>query len=225
VPFADGTLVKTYPDGRRPDAALIPSLLTLSDVFTTGYHCAVSAGINHGDVVVIIGDGAVGLSAILAAKMLGAQYVINAGSTHENHHDLAEAFGADEIITARGEQAVEAVRGLSADNMADIVLECVGSAQSFETAIGMVRPGGTISYVGLPHGVSIDLAKLFATNVTITGGISPAHHYIAQLLPEVLSGSIEPGKVYTREYALDDIAQAYDDLDHRRIIKPLIKVR
>ena len=224
VPYADGTLVKAYEDGRRPDESLMASLLTLTDVFTTGYHAAYCAGVKPGDIVVVVGDGAVGLSAIMAAKLLGASCVINAGSTHEDRHRLACEFGADQIVTVRGDEAVQAVHELTGGEMCDAVLECVGSAQSFATSIKMATPGGKVSYVGLPHGVSLDLAAMFPTNVTITGGISPARHYMSMVLNDVLSGKINPGLVYTKEYALGDIAQAYDDMDHRRTIKALIRV-
>ena len=225
IPFADGTLVKAYPDGHRPDDHFIPSLLTLTDVFTTGYHAAVSAGVGKGDTVVVVGDGAVGLSAIHSARLLGAAHVINAGSTHAERNALAMRFGADGVISERGDAAVERVRELTGGSMADKVLECVGSAQSFRTALALVAPGGAVGYVGLPHGVTIDVRDLFFSNIRIAGGMSPAHHYIAPLLPEVLSGAIEPGLVYNATYPLERIAQAYDDMDNRRVIKPLIAVR
>lgn len=224
IPYADGTLVKAYADGRRPDDSIIPSLLTLTDVFTTGYHAAVSAGVEKGDTVVVVGDGAVGLSAIMAAKLLGAARVINAGSSHEERHALARTFGADDVISTRGDEAIAEIRSLTDGAMAGRVLECVGSAQSFSTAIGMAAPGGTVGYVGLPHGVSIDPKRLFFSNIRIAGGMSPAHHYIADLVPSVLSGSINPGLVYNRTYTLGQISQAYDDMDNRRVIKPLIRM-
>jgi alcohol dehydrogenase len=225
VPLADGTLIKALPDGGKPDESLIPSLLTLTDVFTTGYHAAVCAHVKAGDTVTVVGDGAVGLCAIMAAKLLGASRVINAGSSHEDRHRLARLFGADEVIEARGQKAVETVESLTSGSMSDVVLECVGSAQSFTTAIAMCAAGGSVSYVGLPHGVEIDVKSLFYKNVTIAGGMSPAHHYIEALLPTVLKREINPGMVYTQEYALEDIAQAYEDMDQRRTIKPMIKVR
>ncbi|MCI1217389.1 MAG: zinc-binding dehydrogenase [Bifidobacterium crudilactis] len=225
VPLADGTLIKALPDGGKPDESLIPSLLTLTDVFTTGYHAAVCAHVKAGDTVTVVGDGAVGLCAIMAAKFLGASRVINAGSSHEDRHRLARLFGADEVIEARGQKAVETVESLTSGSMSDVVLECVGSAQSFTTAIAMCAAGGSVSYVGLPHGVEIDVKSLFYKNITIAGGMSPAHHYIEALLPTVLKREINPGMVYTQEYALEDIAQAYEDMDQRRTIKPMIKVR
>ncbi|MFT8358403.1 zinc-binding dehydrogenase [Bifidobacterium aquikefiri] len=224
VPYADGTLVKALPDGSRPDEDVIASLLTLSDVFTTGYHAATCSRIRSGDTVVVVGDGAVGLCAIMAARLLGASHIINAGGSHEDRHLLAKACGADEVISTRGDDAVKAVETLTSGHMSDEVLECVGSAQSFSTAISMCAPGGSVSYVGLPHGVEIDVKSLFYNNITVTGGMSPAHHYIARLLPQVLDRSINPGLVYTKEYRLKDIATAYEDMDNRRTIKPLIKV-
>lgn len=225
VPFADGTLVKAYADGHRPNETLIAGLLTLTDVFTTGYHAAVSAHVQQGDVVTVIGDGAVGLCAIMAAKMLGAACVINAGSTHTDRNELAYQFGADQIVTERGDDAVQRIIAITGGDKPDKVLECVGSAQSFATAIDMCAPGGIIGYVGLPHGVTVDVKSLFYSNISIAGGMSPAHHYIAATLPSVLNGRINPGAVYTKRYALADIAQAYDDMDNRRTIKPLIVVR
>lgn len=224
VPFADGTLVKVYPDGHSPDRRLISSLLTLTDVFTTGYHAVVQARIQSGDVVAVVGDGAVGLCAIMAAKLLGAQTIINAGSSHSDRNELAKQFGADIVITSRGELAIEEISGLTDGYKADKVLECVGSAESFATAIGMCSRGGTVGYVGLPHGVSLDVKDLFFNNITVVGGMSPAHHYIANLVPKVLDGTINPGKVYTKQYPLADIAEAYDDMDNRRTIKPLIRI-
>lgn len=224
VPFADGTLVKALPDGGRPAESDIPGLLALTDVFTTGYHAAVSAGVRTGSTVIVVGDGAVGLSAIAAAKLLGAARVINAGSRHADRNALARAFGADDTVDSRGEDAVRAIAALTGGTMADVVIECVGSAQSFETAVRLCSPGGTVGYVGLPHGVALDMATLFPRNITIAGGISPAHHYMRSLIPAVLEHTIDPGRVFTRTYGLDGIAQAYADMDARTVIKPLIKV-
>ena len=225
VPYADATLVRALPDGGRPDSRFIPSLLTLADVFTTGYHAAVQAGVSSGDVVAVVGDGAVGLCAIMAAKLLGASQVIGAGSSHTNRNELARRFGADAVVTSRGDQAVHDVIEEADGNRPDKVLECVGSAQSFSSALDMCDKGGTVGFVGLPHGVSVDAGQLFFGNIAIAGGMSPARHYIAGLIPRVLDGSIDPGAVYTDSYSLSDIARAYDDMDNRRTIKPLIVVR
>lgn len=224
IPYADGTLVKALPDGSRPEPELIPSLLTLSDVFPTGYHAAACSGIKPGDTVVVIGDGAVGLNAILASRMLGAGRVINAGSSHADRNALAKRFGADDIVSVRGEQAQAAIEELTHGCLADVTLECVGASDSFDLALQIVAPGGTVSYVGLPHGVEVTMARLFARNVTITGGICPARAYIPCLLPLVLDGAVRPGDVLTGRYAFADLPLAYADMDERRTVKALIDV-
>jgi alcohol dehydrogenase len=223
IPDADGTLVRALPDGARPDSRLEPSLLALSDVFSTGYHAAYSAHISPGDTVVVVGDGAVGLSAIQSARLLGAGCVINAGSAHADRNALAHDCGADHIVTTRGESAIEAIRSLTHGLMADVVLECVGSQASFATALDCAGPGGTVSYVGLPHGVAINPAALFSRNISLTGGICPARHYIERLLPLVLDEKIQAGLVFNNSYPLSSIAQAYEDMDRRLTVKALIR--
>lgn len=223
IPFADGTLVKATPSGERPDSSLVPSLLALSDVFSTGYHAAYSAHINPGDTVVVVGDGAVGLSAIQAARLLGAGQVINAGSSHIDRNALASDCGADHIVTTRGEEAIETIRTLTHGLMADVVLECVGSSSSFATALDCAAPGGTVSYVGLPHGVQVSPAELFSRNITLTGGICPARRYIEGLLPLVLDNRVQAGVVFNNSYHLSSIAQAYQDMDQRVTVKAIIQ--
>ncbi|KAB8287263.1 zinc-binding dehydrogenase [Bifidobacterium avesanii] len=224
VPFADGTLVRALPDGSRPEESLVPSLLMLSDVFPTGYHAALRAGIKPGDTVVVVGDGAVGVNAVLASRLLGAGRVINAGSSHGDRNALARRFGADEIVTERGEDAVRAVEELTCGRMADAVLECVGTPASFATALRLAAPGATVSYVGLPHGVDVPMAPLFSRNVTITGGICPARAYIPRLLPLVLDGIAKPGDALTGRYSFGDLPRAYEDMDARRTLKALVDV-
>ncbi|WP_369401092.1 zinc-binding dehydrogenase [Demequina salsinemoris] len=222
VPQADGTLVRALPDGSRPDDALVPSMLALADVMGTGYHAALSAGVGPGSTTVVIGDGAVGQCAIIAARLLGAARVVALASTHADRQALARSLGADEVITARGDDAVVAVAALTDGAGADQVLECVGTAQSFSTALAAVRSGGTVSYVGIPHGVQIDLATLFARNVTITGGVAPVRHYLPALLPAVLERRIDPGRVFTDRLGLSEVAEAYRRMDAREALKVLI---
>lgn len=219
VPFADGTLVAV--EGGAPDDALVPSLVTLTDVMCTGYHAAVRGGVGPGSTTVVVGDGAVGLCAVVAARQLGAERIVVLASSHADRQALAAELGATDVVAVRGQEAVDHVRELTGIG-AEQVLECVGTAQSFDTALAAVRPGGTVSYVGLPHGVTVDLAKLFGTNVTITGGIAPARHYAPELLPLVLDGSIDPGRVFTARLDLADVATAYELMDSRQTIKTLL---
>lgn len=220
VPFADGTLVPVA--GGAPDAALVPSLLTLTDVMGTGYHAALRGGVGPGSTTVVVGDGAVGLCAVVAARHLGAERVIVLASSHADRRHMAERLGATDLVTTRGPEAVAQVRELTGGLGPDQVLECVGTAQSFDTALGAVRPGGVVSYVGLPHGVNVELAKLFGTNVTITGGIAPVRAYVPELLPLVLDAVIDPGQVFTSRLALADVATAYHLMDSRQTIKTLL---
>src|SRR3954447_14184855 len=192
VPQAQGTLVK-LPVGE--DAALLSSLLTLSDVFPTGHHCAVTAGVNERTTVTVIGDGAVGLCAVLAAKRLGAEQIILMGR-HTDRTDLGRDFGATEVVPERGAEGVEKVRELTGGDCTHTVLECVGLRPAIETAFGVVRDGGAVSRVGAPQYVDVRMDfALFLRNVTLTGGVAPARAYIEELLPDVLEGRIEPGRV------------------------------
>ena len=220
VPLAGTTLVPVPGAGHSDD--MLKSLLTLSDVMATGHHAAVSAGVTLGDTVVVVGDGAVGLSAVLASRRLGAERVI-ALSRHPERQKLALEFGATELVEERGEAATQAVLELTAGIGADATLECVGTAQSIATAGAIARPGSTIGIVGVPHG-QVPFADTFFHNVGWRGGPAPARIYIPDLLVDVLSESINPGRVFDFETDLDHIADAYQAMDERRAIKSLIRV-
>jgi threonine dehydrogenase-like Zn-dependent dehydrogenase len=220
IPDAEATLV-VVPG--PVDPALVPSLLTLSDVFSTGHHAAVSAAVGPGKTVVVVGDGAVGLSAVLASKRLGAERII-AMSRHADRQALAREFGATDIVEARGAEGVQAVRDLLGGDLADCAVEAVGTEESMDQALHSVRPGGNLGFVGVPHGVpTIGTRYLFDTNITVAGGMAPARTYIPELLPDVLSGAIEPGRVFDLELPLDETAEAYRAMDERRAIKVLLR--
>jgi len=220
VPLAGTTLVPVPGAGHSDD--MLKSLLTLSDVMATGHHAAVSAGVTSGDTVAVVGDGAVGLSAVLASRRLGAERVI-ALSRHPERQKLALEFGATELVEERGEAATQAVLELTAGIGADATLECVGTAQSITTAGGIARPGSTIGIVGVPHG-EVPFTDTFFHNVGWRGGPAPARIYIPGLLVDVLSGSINPGRVFDYETDLDHIEDAYEAMDERRATKSLIRV-
>lgn len=219
VPFADGTLV-TVPG--PVDEALVPHLLTLSDVFPTGHHAAVSARVGEGSTVVVVGDGAVGLSGVLAAKRLGAATVI-AMSRHASRQEIARSFGADHVVEARGREGATAVKEILGGIGADSVLECVGTKEAMKQAFQSLRPGGTVGYVGIPHGVELNMPVMFATNSNLAGGVAPVRAYLPDLLPDVLDGSIRPGRVFDADMALDDVAEAYRAMDERRATKVLLR--
>ncbi|GLZ41422.1 zinc-dependent alcohol dehydrogenase family protein [Actinokineospora sp. NBRC 105648] len=218
-PFADGTLVATP---GVPDDDLIPGLLTLSDVLGTGHHAAVSAQVGPGDTVVVVGDGAVGLCAVLAAARLGAERVI-AMSRHADRQRLATEFGATDIVTTRGDEGAAEVLELLGVG-ADAVLECVGTKESMHQSLAAVRPGGRVGYVGVPAGgPELPIRQLFSNNITVAGGVAPVRAYLDALLPDVLSGEITPGRVFDASYSLADVATAYADMDSRKVIKPLLR--
>lgn len=220
VPQAQGTLVK-LPVGE--DSALLPSLLTLSDVFCTGHHAAATAGVNPRTTVTVIGDGAVGLSAVLAAKRLGAEQVILMGR-HTDRTDLGRDFGATDIVVERGEEGIERVLELTGGDGTHTVLECVGTSQSIEMALGVVRDGGVISRVGAAQytQVPMDFGTLMR-NITLTGGVAPARAYIEDLMPDILDGSIEPGRVFDRTISLDETPEGYKAMNDRQALKVLIR--
>jgi threonine dehydrogenase-like Zn-dependent dehydrogenase len=220
VPLAGSTLVPV-PGSGHPDAVL-RSLLALSDVMSTGHHAAVSAGVKKGDTVAIVGDGAVGLCAVLAARRLGAERII-ALSRHADRQKVAREFGATDIVEARGEEAIKAVLDLTGGIGADAALECVGTAQSIATAFAVARPGSTVGIVGVPHG-QLPFAETFFRNTGWRGGPAPARMYIPDLLGDVLDGVIDPGLVFDYETDLDHIADAYQAMDDRRAIKSLVRV-
>lgn len=219
VPLAEATLTVVP----QPEPELIPGLLSLSDVMGTGHHAAVSAGVQPGSTVAVIGDGAVGLCAIIAARRLGAARVV-ALSRHPDRQRLAREFGADEVIEARGPQAVAAVHELFDGVGPDCVLECVGTAESLQQALESVRPGGMVGFVGVPTepGASV-LEIMFRRNAGLRGGVAPVRDYIAELLPDVLARRIEPGRVFDLELPLAQAAEAYAAMDERRAVKVLLR--
>ncbi|MDU0313463.1 zinc-dependent alcohol dehydrogenase family protein [Phycicoccus sp. M110.8] len=219
VPLADGTLVATR---EVPGDDLVPSLLALSDVMGTGWHAAVAARVQEGDTVVVVGDGAVGLSGVLSAARMGAERVI-AMSRHASRQAIAREFGATDVVEVRGEDAVAAVNELTDGVGADAVLECVGTDESMQTAIAVARPGATVGYVGVPHGIEYPVRDLFSRNVGIAGGVAPVRQYLPQLRDDVLSGAINPGLVFDLEVPLADVAEAYAAMDERRAVKSLVR--
>ncbi|WP_104083465.1 zinc-dependent alcohol dehydrogenase family protein [Cryobacterium sp. Y11] len=220
VPHADGSLVATP---EMPDDSQIPGLLTLSDVLGTGHHAAVSAGVTAGSTVVVVGDGAVGLCAILASKRLGASRIV-AMSRHADRQAVAREFGATDIIEERGDAGVAAVQAMFDGIGADFVLECVGTKESMDQAIRSTRPGGMVGYVGVPNGgAELPIRSLFGRNVGVNGGVASVRGYIEELLPEVLSGQINPGRVFDLELPLAEVAEAYAAMDERRAIKVLLR--
>lgn len=218
VPNADGTLV---PTPEPPEDDLIPSILTLSDVMCTGWHAAVMAGVGPGRSVAVVGDGAVGLCAVLAAVQLGAGTVI-AMSRHADRQRLATEFGATHVVEERDEAGAAAVRELTDGIGADCVLECVGTEQARLQAIGCVRPGGDIGVVGLPHG-ELPSADLFWRNVGVKGGPAHVRAYLPHLLDLVLARTINPGRVFDLALPLSEVADAYAAMDSRRAIKVLLR--
>ena len=222
VPLADGTVV-AVPEGKYDDAQLA-SLLTLSDVMGTGYHAAVAAEVKPGHTVAVVGDGAVGLSGVLAAKLLGAQRIIVLGSTHAPRHELARKWGATDLITVRGDDAVTELFELTNGVGADAVLECVGSKTATETAFAIARPGAIVGRVGLPHDAPIDAEGTFFRNIGMRGGPAPVREYLPELLEATLRGDITPGDVFDYVTDLEHIDEAYRAMQQRRAIKALIKV-
>jgi threonine dehydrogenase-like Zn-dependent dehydrogenase len=220
VPLADGTLV-VLPVGE--DDALMPSLLTLSDVMGTGHHAALAADVAPGKTAAVVGDGAVGLCGVIAAKRLGAEQIILLGR-HPDRIALAKEFGATDIVSERGEEAVERVRELTNGFGAHSVLECVGHDLSMTTALAIARPGGAVGRVGVPQHERVPTTRAtFFHNVTIAGGPAPARAYIEELLPDVLEGRIDPGRVFDRVIGLDDVPDGYRAMNEREAIKVMVK--
>ena len=220
VPYADGTL---FPLPAGEDDALMPSLLTLSDVMGTGHHAAVVAKVGPGKSAAVVGDGAVGLCAVIAAKRLGAEQIIIMGR-HPDRVALAKEFGATDVVSERGEEAVERVRELTGGFGAHSVLECVGLDEAVETAIEIARPGGAVGRVGVPQHQAIPGAEpSFFHNVTIGGGPAPVRAYIEELLPDILEGRIEPGKVFDRNAGLDGVPDGYRAMADRESIKVMVQ--
>jgi threonine dehydrogenase-like Zn-dependent dehydrogenase len=220
VPLADGTLF-VLPVGR--DDALMPSLLTLSDVMGTGHHAALAAKVAPGKTVAVVGDGAVGLCGVIAARRLGAEQIIILGR-HADRIALAREFGATDVVSERGDEAVERVRELTGDFGVHSVLECVGLQQSTLTAISIARPGGAVGRVGVPQDETMPASQpAFYNNVTVSGGPAPVRAYIEELLPDVMEGRIEPGRVFDRVVGLDDVPDGYRAMNDREAIKVMVK--
>src|SRR3954453_3346838 len=220
VPLADGTL---YPLPVREDHALVPSLLTLSDVMGTGHHAAVVAKVSRGRKAAVVGDGAVGLCGVIAAKRLGAEQIIILGR-RPDRIALAKAFGTTDVVSERGEEAVEKVCKLTGGFGVHSVLECVGTADAMATSVSIARPGGAVGRVGVPHyEATPNSLKAFYNNITVGGGPAPVRAYIEQLLPDVLEGRIEPGRVFDRIIGLDEVPAGYRAMDKREAIKVMVK--
>ncbi|HCB06613.1 MAG TPA: zinc-dependent alcohol dehydrogenase family protein [Nocardioides sp.] len=215
VAQADGSLVRT--DG-RPDPAAYPALLTLTDVMATGWHAAVSARVQPGSRVVVVGDGAVGLCGVLAASVMGAETIV-AMSRHESRQRIATDFGATHIVEERGSEGFERVMDITDGVGADAVLECVGTDAAVATAFDVARPGATVGFVGVPHGVELPLRRMFSKNIGLAGGMAPVRRYLPELLDLVTSGRIDPGRVFDLTLPLDEVAEGYRAMDERRAIK------
>lgn len=221
APFADATLVKVPGSGH--DDATMRSLVALSDVMCTGHHAAVSAEVKPGDTVAVVGDGAVGLCAVIAAKRLGAERII-ALSRNPARQALAREFGATDIVAERGDDATEAVMAMTEDMGVDAALECVGTNESMATAFAIARPGSIVGAIGAPHDVQVPIETVIFRNVGLRGGVAPVRRYLPELLDDVLSGSINPGRVFDFETDLEHIVDAYVAMDERRAVKALIRI-
>ena len=219
IPLADGTLVAT---SDLPSKEHIPSLLATSDVLGTGWFAADAANVKPGSIAVVVGDGAVGLLAVLSANQMGAERII-VMSRHESRQKLAREFGATDIVTERGDEGIAQIKELTKGIGADSVLECVGTQESMMQAIRSSRPGGYVSYVGVPHGVELDGAGLFFAHVHLHGGPAPVRRYLPELINLVLNEKINPGKVFDLTLPLDQVAEGYRAMDERRAIKTLLQ--
>jgi threonine dehydrogenase-like Zn-dependent dehydrogenase len=221
VPFAGTTLVKVPGSGHS--AETMRSLLALSDVMCTGHHAAVSGGVRAGSVVAVVGDGAVGLCAIIAAKRLGAARII-ALSRNPARQALAREFGATDIVAERGDAATAAVLEMTGGLGVDSALECVGTNQSMATAFAIARSGSVVGAIGAPHGVVVPIETVIFRNVGLRGGVSPARRYLPELMADVLADRINPGRVFDFETDLDNIAEGYKAMDERRAVKSLVRI-
>jgi threonine dehydrogenase-like Zn-dependent dehydrogenase len=222
APLADGTLVK-IPESAANDETLLRALLPLTDVLGTGHHAAVSAGVTKGTVAAVVGDGAVGLCAVLAAKRLGAERIILFGR-HPTRIEIARRFGATDVVTERGDEAI--ARGLEMTGGGpQAVLECVGNAASMAMASGMARPGGTIGFVGVPYGShdGLSLRRMFSQNIALRGGVAPVRAYAEELMEDVLAGTLDASPVFDRETDLAGVPAGYAAMDGREAIKVLVR--
>lgn len=219
IPNAQGTLVAT--DG-PPDEKYWPGLLAVSDVMGTGWWAADAAEVRPGSTAVVVGDGAVGLCAVIAAREMGAERII-AMSRHEPRQKLARAFGATDVVTERGEEGVARIKELTGGIGADSVLECVGAAEAMRQALHAARPGGDVGFVGVPHGVELDGQDLFFSHVGLRGGPAPVRRYLPDLIDLVLTGRIDPGPVFDLTLPLDQVAEGYRAMDERRAVKALLQ--
>jgi threonine dehydrogenase-like Zn-dependent dehydrogenase len=219
IPNADGTLLATP---EHPGDDLVPSLLALSDVMCTGWHAAVCAGVKPGATVVVVGDGAVGLSGVLATRQLGAERVI-AMSKHADRQRLAVEFGATDIVAERGDEGIERIKELTGGIGAEAVLECVGTDDSVVQALRSARPGAMVGWVGVPHVTDLPQPHMFWRNVGLRGGPAPVRAYLPELMQRVWDGRIEPGKVFDLTLPLSEVAEGYAAMDERRAIKSLLQ--
>ncbi|MBC5793010.1 MAG: zinc-dependent alcohol dehydrogenase family protein [Nanohaloarchaea archaeon] len=222
IPQADGTLVKV-PERYEDNEEVLKKLLPLTDVMGTGHHAAVCANVEEGDTAVVIGDGAVGLCAVAASKRLGAERIIAVGH-HEDRLEVAKEMGATDVVSSKGEEAVEEVMELT-NGGANHVLECVGAESALNTAAQIVRPGGNIGYVGVPHLESADFVnQMFFKNVRFEGGPAPVRNYLEELMEDVLQGTLDPSPVLNKVVDLEGIPEGYDAMDNREAIKVMVKV-
>ncbi|MFD5448670.1 zinc-dependent alcohol dehydrogenase family protein [Streptomyces sp. NPDC127100] len=219
IPNAQGTLVATE---EVPGEELWPGLLAVSDVMGTGWWAADAAEVKPGSTAVVVGDGAVGLCAVIAAKERGAERII-AMSRHESRQKLAREFGATHIVTERGDEGIARIKDLTDGIGADSVLECVGTAQAMRQALHSARPGGSVGFVGVPHGVAVDGQELFFSHVGLRGGPAPVRRYLPDLVERVVTGRIDPGKVFDLTLPLDQVAEGYRAMDERRAVKALLR--
>lgn len=220
VPLADGTLVATP---EHPDETLLPHVLTLTDVMGTGHHAAVAAGVRAGSTVAVVGDGAVGLCGVIAARRLGAERVV-AMSRHAARQDLARRFGATDVVAERGAEGVAALHDLLGGIGPDAVLECVGTKESMQQALDAARPGGRVGFVGVPAGgPELSVRQMFDTNVGVCGGVAPVRAYLPELMADVWAGTIRPGDVFDLVLPLDQVADAYAAMDERRATKVMLR--
>jgi alcohol dehydrogenase len=223
APHADGTLVRV-PDRYADDEDVLESVLPLTDVMGTGHHAAVSAGVEPGSTCVVVGDGAVGLCGVLAASRLGARRILAVGH-HQDRLDIASDFGATETVLGSETDAVEQVLSMTGGGV-DHVLECVGAASSMETAVDVCRPGGTVGYVGVPHGVDdvgLALTDFFRDNITLRGGVAPVRAYADALLEDVLGGTLDPAPIFTETVDLDGVPEGYQAMADREALKVIVK--